>query len=257
MPDTFSDIGAPIVGDDEAAARDEIDQTFEGDFDGFKIGVDVGMIELNVGEDQHVGKVVQELWAFIEERGVVLVAFDDEGARGPEMKTGAEVFRYAADEEGRLERGILTRSNLINPSEHAGGRGFAVRSRDDERFAASEEFCVEKGRQRPEGNPLVQDVFDFRIAARECVADDDEIGRGVEVGFRVGLENGNAERTKQVAHGRIGCIVGACDAVTLQLEKAGQRGHRSAADASEVDVASSGHAATAGCRRRNSAADAA
>ena len=97
MPDTFSDIGAPIVGDDEAAARDEIDQTFEGDFDGFKIGVDVGMIELNVGEDQHVGKVVQELWAFIEERGVVLVAFDDEGARGPEMKTGAEVFRYTSD----------------------------------------------------------------------------------------------------------------------------------------------------------------
>ena len=78
-------------------------------FDGFEIGVDVGVIEFDVGEDQRVGKVVQKLRSLVEEGGVVFVAFDDEGARGPQLKAGAEVFRHAADEERRLERGIFLR----------------------------------------------------------------------------------------------------------------------------------------------------
>ena len=61
-----------------------------------------------MGEDERVGKVVEEFWALIEEGSIVLVAFDDESARGPEMKAGAEVLRYASDEEGRLERRIFT-----------------------------------------------------------------------------------------------------------------------------------------------------
>ncbi len=174
----FGDVGAAVVGDDEAAARNEIDEALESDLDGFEIGVDVGVIELDVGEDERVGKVVEELWALVEEGGVVFVAFDDEGARGAELKAGAEVLRYATDEEGRLERRIFARRDLINPREHAGGGGLAVGAGDDERFAAGEKFFAQQRGHGGEGNALVEDAFDFGIAARERVADDDEVGRG-------------------------------------------------------------------------------
>ncbi len=194
---------------------------------------------------------MEEFWSFIEEGRIVFVAFDDEGARGPQMKAGAEIFRYASDEEGWLKRGVVTRGDLINPREHAGSGGLAMRACDDERFAAGKEFFVEQRGHGRKRNPFVEDVFNFGITARERIADDDEIGRRVEVRFGVRLENRNAERTKQVAHGRIGGAVGARDAMSLQLKEAGERGHRGAADTGEVNVTSSSHAATAGCRGFN------
>ncbi len=114
--------------------------------DGFKIGVDVGVVELDVGEDERVGKVVEKLWALVEEGRVVLVALNDEGARGAQLEAGAEVLRHAADEERRLERGILARGDLVDPGKHAGGGGFAVGSGDDERRAAVEEFFAQQAR---------------------------------------------------------------------------------------------------------------
>ena len=74
------------------------------------------------------------------------------------------------------------------------------------------------------------------IAARERIADDDEIGRGIEIRFGVGLEDRNAKRAQQIAHGRIGGLVGAGDAMALQLQKPGERSHRRAADADQVNV---------------------
>ena len=62
-------------------------------------------------------------------------------------------------------------------------------------------------------------------------------GAGSRFDFSVGLEDRNAERAEQIAHGRIGGLVGARDAMALQLKKAGQRGHGRAADADEMNVA--------------------
>ena len=249
--DAFGDVGAAVVGDDEAAARNEIDETLEGGLDGFEIGVDVGVVELDVSEDERVRKVVEELGALVEEGGVVLVAFDDEGARGAELEAGAEVFSDAADEKRGLERGMFARGDLVDPGEHAGGGGFAVGSGDDERFAAGEEFFAQERGHGGEGNALVEDALDFRIAAGERIADDDEIGSGVEIRFGVGLEDGNAERAKQIAHGRIGSFVRTGDAMALELQQAGERGHGRAADADEMNVARRcSHFATAGSRMR-------
>src|SRR5208337_3207706 len=80
---------------------------------------------------------------------------------------------------------------------------------------------------------------------RERVADDDEVGRGREVRFRVRLEDRNAERAKQIAHRRISGLVGAGDAMALELQQAGKRRHGRAADADEMDVTRScGHEVT-------------
>ena len=83
----------------QAAARHQIDEPLECDLHRFEIGVDVGVVELNVREDQRVGKVVQKLRPLVEEGRVVFVAFEDEGARGTKLKAGAEVLRDAADQE--------------------------------------------------------------------------------------------------------------------------------------------------------------
>ena len=173
--DAFGDILAAVVGDDEAAARNEIDEALEGGLHGVEIGVDVGVVELDVGEDERVGKVVQELRTLVEEGGVVFVAFDDEGARGAQLKAGAEVFCNAADEERRLKRRCFARGRLVDPRQHAGGGGFAVRSGDDERLAAGEKLFAQQRGHGGEGNALVEHALDFRIAARERIADDDEI----------------------------------------------------------------------------------
>jgi hypothetical protein len=57
------------------------------------------MIEFHRGEDQGVRKVVQELRTLIEERGVVLVAFEDEMLAFAETETAAEIFRDTPDQE--------------------------------------------------------------------------------------------------------------------------------------------------------------
>ncbi len=51
VADAFGHVFAAVVGHDEAAARDEIDEKLEGGLDGFEIGVDVGVVELDVGEE--------------------------------------------------------------------------------------------------------------------------------------------------------------------------------------------------------------
>ena len=66
-----------------------------------------------------------------------------------------------------------------------------------------------------EGNALVEDALHLRIAAGERVADDDKIGRGREILFGVRLHDRNAKAVQQIAHGRIGRLVGAGDAVAL------------------------------------------
>ena len=101
----------------------------------------------------------------------------------------------------------------------------------------SEKLLAQQGGHRGEGNALVENAFHLGIAARERVADDNQIGRGIEIGFGVGLENGNAERAKQIAHGRIGSLVRAGDAMALQLQKSGERGHGGAADSAQMNVA--------------------
>ena len=114
--------------------------------------------------------------------------------------------------------GFSARGDLVDPGQHAGGGGFAVGSGDDEGLAACEELFAQQRGHGGEGNALVEDALDFGIAAGERVADDDEIGRGREVRFGVGLEDGNAERAEQIAHGRIGGFVGAGDAMALRAE---------------------------------------
>ena len=101
---------ACIEGDNAAAARHQIHQTLERGLDGVEVFVNVGVIELHRGQDDGVGKVVQEFRALVEKRGVVLVAFENEVLTRSQLKAAAEIFRNAADQERRLQRRRCERS---------------------------------------------------------------------------------------------------------------------------------------------------
>jgi hypothetical protein len=199
------------------------------------------VVKLDVREDERVGKVVHELRALVEEGGVVLVAFDDEGASVAEAETGSEVLCDASDEKRRREAGLAARGDFVDPGQHAGGGGLAVGSGDDQRFVTANEFVVDQARQRGEGDVLVEHKLDFRIAARDGVADNDEVRRRLQIGFRKWLGDGDAELAQKIGHGRIRGLVRAGDAVTLELQQPGERGHCGAADSDEVDVLLIGH----------------
>ena len=64
---------ARAVGADEqqAVARHEVHEAAEREHHGVEVGVDVGVIELDVVDDGDVGQILQELRGLVEERAVV------------------------------------------------------------------------------------------------------------------------------------------------------------------------------------------
>jgi hypothetical protein len=63
---------------------------------------DVGVVELEVVDDDQLGQVMEELAALVEEGGVVLVALDDPVGALLLRAALRQVFRQAADEVGGL-----------------------------------------------------------------------------------------------------------------------------------------------------------
>ena len=97
--DALGHVFAAIEGNKQTAPRHEIDEALECDFNGFEVSVNVGVIELDVREDQRIRKVMLKLRSLIEEGSIVFVAFDDECARGAKLEAGVEVFRNPADQK--------------------------------------------------------------------------------------------------------------------------------------------------------------
>ena len=71
------------------------------------------MIELNRSKNHGIGKVVQELRAFVEKGRIVFVPFDDEVLPRFQLKAAAEIFRNPADQKRRLKT-----CELEDPREH-------------------------------------------------------------------------------------------------------------------------------------------
>ena len=75
---------------------------------------------------------MEKLGALVEEGRVVFVAFDDKGASGAELKAGGKILCHATDEKRRFECRIFAGGYLVDPRQHAGGGGLAVRAGYDE-----------------------------------------------------------------------------------------------------------------------------
>jgi hypothetical protein len=144
------------------------------------------VIKFDVRQNERVGKVVHELRTLVEEGCVVFIALDDEGPSLAQAEAGAKVFRHSSNQERGRQIGLTARGDFVNPSQHAGSCGFSVRTGNDQRFLAlgvglPDELVMHEARERGKRDALVQHVFHFDITARDGVADDDQVRRGVEI----------------------------------------------------------------------------
>jgi hypothetical protein len=64
---------------------------------GSEVGVDVGVVEFDVVENDQFGEVLKEFAAFISKGGVVLVALEDPEGAGSVVAPGGEVEWDATD----------------------------------------------------------------------------------------------------------------------------------------------------------------
>src|SRR5208337_4291179 len=80
-------IPAAVPGHNASPPRHEIHQPLKAGLYLLKILIDIAVIELDGGQDHRIGKIVQELRSFIEESGVVFIAFQDELGPPAEAKT--------------------------------------------------------------------------------------------------------------------------------------------------------------------------
>src|SRR5882762_3380408 len=90
------------MGHNASFARDQANQEPERLPDLFKILEDIGMVELHRSQNHRLRKVVQKLRPFVEKRGVVLVALNDEVFPLAEGKAASEILGDAADQERRI-----------------------------------------------------------------------------------------------------------------------------------------------------------
>src|SRR6185503_11185795 len=87
------------TGDQLAAPGNQIDQAAEGKLDCFDVAIDIGVIELDVVQNDRVGQVVHELGPLIKIGGVVFIAFDYEIRTVGHSKGRFEVLGNAAYQE--------------------------------------------------------------------------------------------------------------------------------------------------------------
>ena len=131
------------VPENASRARDRAHQVMKLFLDRRQVFVDVGVIELEIVEDQRARAVVDELGALVEERGVVFIGFDDEELAPAEARADRKISGHAADEEPGIEPGVFE-----DPRQHARGGGLAMRACDAEHVHVAQHFARQPFRSR-------------------------------------------------------------------------------------------------------------
>ncbi len=168
-----------IEADNAPAPRNQIHQPLERRLHRIEIFVDVGMIEFDRSQNHRVGKVMQKFRTLIEECRVVFVAFEDEVLAIAQPEAAPEIFGYASDQERWPKPG-----SLEDPRQHRCRGRLAVRSGNHQYVFADQKFIVQNLRQRAERNALIKQPLQFNVAARNRIADDNQIGRRRQISFR-------------------------------------------------------------------------
>ena len=199
--------------------------------DGRQIFVDVGVIELEIVQDQRARTVVDELRALVEERGVVFIGFDDEELSPAEARTDRKISGHAADEEAGIEAGVLQ-----YPGQHARGGGLAVRSGDAEHVNVAQHFARQPFGPRGVRNAAFEQRLDDRHAARHDIAHHHDVRLRRELAGFESRDELDAERLELRAHGWIDVLVRTGDTMARGLGDGGDAAHERAADAENVNV---------------------
>ena len=86
-----------------------------------QVGIDIGVIVLDIVDDHGARAVVQELGVLVEERGVVLVALNNKMPPAPQPGGAFEITGRSPDQVAGIQSRLMQQ-----PGGHAGGRSFAV-----------------------------------------------------------------------------------------------------------------------------------
>ncbi|MNY04797.1 hypothetical protein D3C86_1374940 [compost metagenome] len=199
--------------------------------DGSKIREDVGVIELKVVQDGGAGAVVDELAALVEEGGVVFVRFDDEEVRWRQSRGDTEILRHAADQEARVVAGVLE-----NPGQHRRGGRLAVRTGHGQHPLAIEHVLAQPLRAGDVRQVAVENGLHQRIAARDHVADHEQVRLQRELRRVEAFDQVDALGFQLGAHGRVDVGVAAGHAVTRLPGEDRKAAHESTADAEDVNM---------------------
>jgi hypothetical protein len=194
-------------------------------------GEDVGVVVLDVGENDDFRTVEQELGALVEEGGVVFVPLHDEVLAAAEPVVGFEVEGDPAGHEGRVSPRLFE-----EPGEQRRYGGLAVSAGDEGHPLPLEEGFPHEIRHGGVVEPAIEHRLHLGIAPGEGVAHDDEIRRRLEVPGAVPLADVEALLFDEVAGGREDSAVGTGDG-EARLGRHGSRGgHAHPSDADEVNM---------------------
>ena len=223
------------VGDDPGRAREHAHEVVELGLDRGEVREDVGVVELEVVQDRGPGRVVHELRPLVEERGVVLVRFDDEerSRRGP--RRDAEVVRHAADQETRTLPVALE-----DPGEHRRRSGLPVGTGHRDHVLARQHVLGEPLRTGDVPLAAVEDRLHERVAPCHHVADHPEVGGEGRLVGTVAFDDLDRLRGELRAHRRIHVRVAAGYAVPGVAREQRDAAHEGAADPEDVKVHAGG-----------------
>ena len=174
---------------------------------------------------------MQKLRAFIEERRIVLVSFDDEVLASTQRKAAAEILRNSAYQEIWLSSGALE-----DPCQHRRCRRLPVRSCNDNHISLLQKFIMQKLRHRLEWNSLIQHILQFHIPARHRIPHNHQVRPWFQVLLGKRLCHGDSERRQEIRHWRVCRRVRTRHPEPACLQHAGQRRHCSSANSDQVNV---------------------
>ena len=222
--------------DEQAAARwHGAHKVVELRLDAGQVGEYVGVVVFEVVEDHSARPVVDKLAALVEQRGVVLVGFDDEARTLAEPRRNAEVEGHAANQKARLV--LWTGAGLVeDPRQHGRGRGLAMRAGHGQHMTAEKHVFGQPLRAAGVGRAGVEDRLHQRVAARHHIADDEHVGRKRELVRVKALDQFDAQGVQLLTHRRIDTGIAASDLVAGLARERRQAAHESAADAEDVKV---------------------
>jgi len=220
-----------LRSDDETVSRDAAYQMVKLPLNRGQVGKNVGVVEFQIIENRRARTVMDELGAFVEKRGVVLVGFDDEESAVAQPRGQAEVERNASDQKTGLESRAFE-----NPGQHARCGGFAVRSGYGQHPGVLQHVAVKPLRTRRVGDPPIEHRFYFRIAAGDGIAYDDQIRRRVQIRRAVTGHERDTLLFELGAHGGINVLVGAGYLMAHLFGHDRQTAHECPADAQNVNV---------------------
>ena len=219
----------------QAAPRHQVHQPPERERHGVEVGVDVGVVELDVVDDGDVGQVLEELRGLVEERAVVLVAFDHEVAPLPEPIARAARRRNCARCRRRARSDRARRASAASRSATSSWSCRACRrSRSSGRPTGSARGSLPAASSSGSCDRAPLRARRCRARSR-CRRRPDRVS-AVMCSARVAAERRDAFGGEEVAHRRIDVLIGAAHVVALALEHRRQRRHRRAADANQMDA---------------------